>query len=132
MTRTEKVTEYFYKFADRVGVTVILIDPDWLDHQEKHPTTAPFGWTPPFKDQGEFFFIVCSDRIDAQTQHLTDEELLNYLMAIDFLASLHIVHHKKPLEERVNLVEDILYNTADASLSLLSRVQLEALESTKS
>ena len=88
---------------------------------------ARYGWT--FPEIGAF----CVERIQKQTAHLDDEDLINYMRVVLWIFDRHIVlayqHPDMTAMERHRAIESELYDIATDSMVLLSQVEMRALES---
>jgi hypothetical protein len=91
-------------------------------------TFEPHGWSPPVQHEGLFVFRFCPAVLADQATDLDDREFEGYLRAVVATIQLHIIHSDLPYHERVQRVDDELYDLASGTLELLSRVQLGALD----
>lgn len=119
--RTRYVQDFLH---DRLAVTTMRLDPYPADTWDGSPS----GWEPPLLHEGLFVFRHCPAIIARNTATLYVDDVDDYLRAIVSAASLHIIHHDVPDDERVRFVEGRLYDTAPGSIALLSSVELAALD----
>lgn len=119
---TDTITAHFKYLGKDFA---ILPEDEFEDCFYDYPQ-ARYGWT--FPEIGMY----CADRIARQIDHLTQDDQLDYLRAVLWMVDRHIVlFHEDPDRsslDRHREIESELYDTAPASMTLLSEVEMKALD----
>lgn len=130
--RAETIESYFREAMIRVGGIALPLTPErWEAEAPEDPSNLhrPFGWMPPYqRAPGLFVLRFCPTIIEAQTAHLDDTQLEEYLNVLSFSADLHITHWERPPEDRERLIDRTLYDIAPGSMQLLNDVQMRAMD----
>lgn len=129
-SRTETIQKYFEGHMKRCATLAVpLSTRHWCFEAPEDRVHRPYGWLPPYQTaRGTFVFRFCPEVIDAQTSHLDEDALEEYLEVLVFSADLHITQWERPIEERDRLIDRTLYDIGPGSMRLLNEVQMKALD----
>lgn len=130
MTRLSQITEELTAHAARTSSIAVFLSPEeWEEAASRDASNHRYryGWVPPVLVNKRFVTHYCPEVI-AEHADFDDDQLHDFLLVIRYCVSLHITHYEIPLPDRENLIDDLLYDAAPASMRLLSLVQAAALD----
>lgn len=125
MNRTDIAREQLTVLANDMTIELVVYDSEaWkalaiLDPSNLH---QPFGFLPPTPQS----LSVSLDVIVNQCDYLSDDDFGHYLNALDVHICGHIEHWGKDDVEEI--IDRNLYDLAAGSVSLMSEVQMKALD----
>jgi hypothetical protein len=128
---------------------VVLGELEWkvCDYPDPSNLHKPYGWAPPVTDpdgrhpegcgcshclEGNdpepIYIPFCPEIIAEQCVTLNEEEFEQYIDVLDWSFSLHVTHRDMPWQEREALIDKLLYDEAEGSMSLQNAVQMASLD----
>ena len=117
-----------------VGIAVSTPDEiTWYAIGEGLGPQSVFGWSWPIThDDPPFVIPLCPEVIDHQTEHLSDEELEDYLRVIEWMGQSHILFWREISDsaERQRRIEDEMASNYPASLEVWDELRLRVLDRT--
>lgn len=122
-----RILTAFNDHAKEVESEVIACDRASFDHlpEDSHKL---FGWLPPVLEGRVFVVRYCPEIIAEQLEGLENHQVSDYLLTLTFSWDLHITNFESSREEREALINRCLYDIAPKSMSLLSEIQMRALD----
>lgn len=147
-----------HHFSEEMGVPALSMDlPRWACLTDLGPSYVNTGWAFPVSllpndragdlhgealafwieeytsqaapDHSPMLFVYCPEVMRDSTMHLNDEELDQYLTAIEYMMDRYVAIRLTVLdpEERLRLIESDLYDINPARLDLVTAVQMGSL-----
>jgi hypothetical protein len=132
--RTAIVTDYFEPLyrGMYMNVYIALDDTDWEEFSADRGPETRFGYTLPFEDEESesgTSIAFYPWLISRQTEHLDTGEFNDYLKAVEYRLNNHItLFDDYDEEERIRIVDNLLYDRGPGSMHLLNDVQLKAID----
>jgi hypothetical protein len=109
---------------------VAILNPLQWERVNKPPRFR-FGYMPPIIPVGDVpAVVVFSPELIAQvTASLSDDELDRYMTVVEAMVGAHLQHDDLPTDVVITLIEDELSDTAPSSLSLVTEIEMKAMDS---
>lgn len=101
--------------------------PHWGGVVEQYTSEARFGWVYPVELDEIITVIYCPEALSLVTDTLDDSDFIIFMDTLEWMIDKHIVLLDTPIDERVRLIEDELYEINPEVLAFMSHLQFDFL-----
>ncbi len=129
MNRTKRIKTQLHKhFVDELELdTTVVTTQKW---KEQLLPARFYGWAYPYETTEAYVIEYCPELIAEQTQTLSDEELDDYLLLIEYLIDASIAQMNIPKSGRITSVETQLMEINPSAFKFLSDVEMMMIDAT--
>lgn len=128
MDRVDLITRRFTEHFEDIGaVPIPKTLTEWEEVEPRTNLRISLGFRRPTPDT-DGVAIFCPELVARQTEHLDDDELTQYLDAVQWTVDLETTLYEHDLEEATQMADAALAEKAPGSLRLLTEVQMAWLD----